>query len=128
MYRKRLLQFLASMGLEFWLPLPLLGLSFWVVSDLVTSERMSQHSLTYHELKIPQNTSPNLDRILSIRVIVDRSRGISLVKIKQAKQAYVVSDLKLTTTEIAQIEVAIASQLGLSLSEFRRLVRYQIQN
>lgn len=42
MFRPRWLQSIRSLGLEFWLPLPLLGLFFWVGGGLLTDRMLSR--------------------------------------------------------------------------------------
>ena len=77
-------QFLRSLGFEFWLPLPLLGLAFWVASGLLTEHSLNQSVRPVESFKITPDKAEPASKILFIKVTVDRERNISSVKVKQA--------------------------------------------
>ena len=125
-------QFLRSLGLEFWLPLPLLGLAFWIVSGLVTdhSLKISHQSVESFQItpdQINPDRSQPSNKILFIKVTVDRDRNISQVIVKQATQVYQKQEFELATTELEQVETAISQKLGLPPEKVRQLLRYQIK-
>jgi hypothetical protein len=64
---------------------------------------------------------------LSIQVTIDRNKGISVVKVKQATRVFEKQEFQLSTTELEQVEVLIGKQLSLSVEQVRQLVRYQMQ-
>ena len=127
MQRIRWLQFLGSLGLEFWLPLPLLGLGFWLVSGWMVEQNLSHPAQTTREIQIVQNDRPSSEQVLSIQVTIDRNKGISVVKVKQATRVFEKQEFQLSTTELEQVEVLIGKQLSLSVEQVRQLVRYQMQ-
>lgn len=121
-------QFLYSLGLEFWLPLPLLGLAFWIVSGLVTEHSLKLGDRSVESFTITPDKAEPATTILFIKVIVDRDRNISQVKVKQATQVYQKQEFELATAELEQVETEIAQKLGLSPKQVRQLLRYQIKN
>lgn len=120
-------RFLHSLGLEFWLPLPLLGLAFWFVSGLVTEHRLNQSNPSAESFKITADKVQPASKIVSIKVTVDRDRNLSTVKIKQTTQVLQQEEFEIPTTELVQIETAIAQKLNLSSEKVRQLLRYQIE-
>jgi hypothetical protein len=119
---------LGSLGLEFWLPLPLVGLGFWLIIRLVSDQNLY---LTYHsdrELQITQSEQPASDRILSIKIVIDRNSNSSQVRVKQATSVFQKQEFKLSITQFDRLETAIAQKLNLSVEQVRQLIRYQVGN
>lgn len=127
MRRPQWLQFLSSLGLEFWLPLPLLGLCFWGMTSWLAERNLNRPSQTRQELQITQDTKNTPEKVLSIKVIIDRDRRISLVKVKQATSIFQTQEFQLSTVKLDQLEVEIAQKLGLSAERVNQLVRYQVE-
>ncbi|MGF1480157.1 MAG: hypothetical protein ACFB4I_11800 [Cyanophyceae cyanobacterium] len=121
-------QFLRTLGLEFWLPLPLLGFAFWGSSGLLTNRSLIFSKRSVEPFEIVPVTAQSSPRTLYIKVIVDRNRNLSQVRVKQATQIYQRQEFELATTELEQIETVISQRLGLSPEKVRRLSRYQIEN
>ncbi|NJK51228.1 hypothetical protein HC931_26800 [Candidatus Gracilibacteria bacterium] len=121
-------QFLGSLGLEFWLPLPLLGLGFWAMSGWVADRDLSRPSQNVRELEISQPARSSSDQILTIKVTIDRKHKASLVEVKQATNIFQKRKFELSTTELNQIEAKISKKLDLSAEQVRQLVRYQISD
>lgn len=127
MIRPRWLQGLSSLGLEFWLPLPLLGLVFWVGSGLVT-QQMLNHS---YNPKAYLQADMQLQRtrtVVLIKVEINKDQGLAKVKVKTANSALKELEFEFPTTQFSQIEAAIGQELGLSTEYVRKLVRYQIKD
>lgn len=114
---------------EFWLPLPLLGLGFWLVSDWVTDQNLSQSDKMNAELQVSEDTSGRSPaaQVLSIKVQIDRDRGVSQVIVKQAVRDFQRQEFQLPATDFAQLETAIARELGLTTQQVRQLIRYRIE-
>jgi len=127
MRRSRWLQFLASLGFEFWLPLPLLGFAVWAIAGLVADRQLSQYNPYLMEFQVPQNSKPLEEQVFSIKVIVNRDRQISQIKVKQIKNTFQNHEFTLKTTNLEEVEIAISKQLGLSSKQVQELVRYQIE-
>jgi hypothetical protein len=121
-------QFLKFLGLEFWLPLPLIGLGFWLLSGWFASQQLNLPTANIRQLKIDQNERSPTQQILLIRAIVDRDRGTSQIKVKQATSIYQTQAFVLPTTDSKKIEAFLSQQLKLSNEQVRQLVRYQIKD
>lgn len=129
MRRTRWLQALKSLGLEFWLPLPLLGLVFWIGGGLVTDQILTRSYYTKEQLKVStQLPGQPVEVVLAIKVDIDYSRGFSKVKVKTANSALKQLEFEFPATEAIQIETAISRELELSLEQVRQLVRYQVDS
>lgn len=129
------LRALHRLGLELWLPLPLLGLVFWIVGGFV-ADRVTSHAYsTGTQLQVNQQpkvqrsvTVPSSAAVLSIEVVIKTHQGFSQVKVKPTGSALRELTFAFPVTEVDQIEAAIARELGLSSEIVRRSVQYQIQD
>lgn len=110
--------------LEFWL-LPFLGLTFWLISGLITEYSLNQNNRIVESFNITPRTQPT-DNIL-IKVTIDPDRGTSLVEIKRAIQSYQKQEFELATTKLQGIETALSQKLNLPMEKVRRRLRYQIK-
>ena len=122
------LKFLKSLGIEFWLPLPLLGLSFWFVGGLLTENTLSR-SRNNDAVNL-QATQPDYSYgIASIKVEIYPTKGFSLVTVKKAinkrRTTYTKSEIILNTTNILSVEAEISNQLGISREKVRKMMRYR---
>lgn len=123
----RWLKTIKSLGLEFWLPLPLLGLLFWMSSGLVTNYLLNRSY--YHNEQLQFNTQIRqkpAKLVLAIKVEINYKLGISKVKVKTANSTLKQLEFEFFVTDFNQIEAAISRELGLSVEQVRQLVRYQI--
>ena len=129
MLRHRSLQALHSLGLEFWLPLPLLGLVFWVGGGLVSDRMLSRSYGTATQLQAnTQMEGQPSKTVLSIKVEINRRQGFSKVKVHTANSALKELEFEFPVTEFSQVEAAIGQELGLSPKHVRYLVRYHIED
>jgi hypothetical protein len=128
MHRFRSLRFFYSLGLEFWLLLPLVGLGFWLTIRFVSERNLHLASHSDRSLEITQDRQSSSERILSIKVTVDRTSNSSRVRIKETTSVFQKQEFKLTTTQFDRLETAIAQKLNLSVEQVRQLVRYQIRD
>lgn len=127
MLRPRWLQTLYSLELEFWLPLPLLGLAFWIGAGLLTDQILSRSFSTADQLQANTQLKGQPSKtVLSIKVEINKSQGFSKVKVKTAKSALKELEFEFPVTEFSQVEAAIIQELELSPYYVRKLVRYQI--
>ncbi|MEM6754771.1 MAG: hypothetical protein AAF630_17585 [Cyanobacteria bacterium P01_C01_bin.38] len=117
------LKFLKSLGIEFWLPLPLLGLSFWFVGGWLTEKTLT--SSRNNDAVNLQATQPDYDYGVSIKVKFFPSKGYSLVRIEKLSKTYTESRMVLKTTKIPLIEAAIAAETGMSREKVRKIMRYR---
>ncbi|MEO1559033.1 MAG: hypothetical protein AAFS12_05150, partial [Cyanobacteria bacterium J06632_19] len=81
------LKFLKSLGIEFWLPLPLLGLSFWFVGGWLTEKTLNS-SYNNNALQLQASQANYAYGIASIKVDIYPEKGVSLVRIKKLRRTY----------------------------------------
>ncbi len=127
MTQPRWLQALSTLGIEFRLPLPLLGLIFWVGGGLVSDRELS-HS--YNSRLVfqadTQQEGRMARRVRSIQVEIKKHQGVSRVKVQIVNSALKELAFEFPFTELSQIEAAISQELGLSPEYVKKLVRYQV--
>lgn len=119
--------FLRSLGLEFWLPLPLIGPAFWAASEAITEYSLNFSGSSVEPFTITLDKNQPTEKILFIKVSIDRDRGTSQVRVKRAAQTYQKQEFELNTTDPAKMESAIGQRIGLSSEKVRQLLRYQIK-
>jgi hypothetical protein len=127
MRRFRSLRFFSSLGLEFWLLLPIVGLFFLLTIRFVSDRNLRLASYSDRQLEIRQDRQPSSERILSIKVTVDRNSNSAQVRIKQTTNVFQKQEFQLKTTQFDRLETAIAQKLNLSVEQVRQLIRYQIR-
>jgi hypothetical protein len=127
--RPRWLQVLRSLGLEFWLPLPLLGLIFWTGGRLVTNQMLNGSSDTAVQIQANiQREAEPAQRVLLIKVEINKNQGFSRVTVKTTATGIKESEFTFPFIEYSQIETAIAQELGLPPEQVRKILRYRIEN
>ncbi|MBD1892099.1 hypothetical protein [Coleofasciculus sp. FACHB-SPT9] len=125
----RWLQRLHFLGLEFWLPLPLLGIIFWVGGGLVTDQALSRSYDTVDKLQADTQLEVQLSvTLLVIKAEIDKEQGFTKVQVKTTDSTLKKLEFEFPVTEFSQVEAAIAQELGLSAENVRTLVRYQLKN
>jgi hypothetical protein len=125
----RWLQALRPLWLEFWLPLPLLGILFWLGGNFLTSEVLSRPYSTLSKLQADTQQEVQLSvNVLTIKAQIERSQGITEVDVKTADPELIRLKFEFPVTEVSQVEAAIAQKLGLSREDVKKLVRYQVKS
>lgn len=128
MLKSRWFQILCSLGLEFWLLLPLLGLAFWVGSGFVMDGVLSRTEQTTKYLKVDSQSVKQSNRtVVSIEAEINELQGNSRVKVKTDSSVLKELEFEFTVTELSELEAAIAQELGLPVEEVRRLMQNKIQ-
>lgn len=121
------LRALRFLGVWFWLALPLLGLSFWIGSGLLSDRILSRPFGTVVQLEADTQLEVNLAvTILVIKAEIYKQQGFTKVEVKTTKSALTKLEFQFPVTEFNQLESTIAQELGLSLADVRKLVRYQV--
>lgn len=123
----RSLRPLKSLGLEFWLPLPILAIAFWIGGGLITDRILnrSYYVTTPIQANALVQEQPT-QVVLSIGVEIKYHQGFSKVKVKTANSALKKLEFEFPFTEVSQIEVALSRELGLSLEQIQQTVYYQV--
>lgn len=129
MARFRWLNFLSRLGLEFWLPLPLIAVGIWGGSLWLNRWVLSQtHATTTHlDTKQQQQVSIALTlNVLSIDAEIDRHSNSTEVSVQTAGSALKQLEFEYPVTEFVEVEQAIAQELNLPPDAIRSLIRYRI--
>ncbi|MDZ8032824.1 MAG: hypothetical protein V7K53_29490 [Nostoc sp.] len=131
MARPRWLQFLINLGLEFWLPIPLIGLFFWLSTGLLTHQVLSYtydptaqiHADSKHQIQFSVSLA-----VMSIEAVIQRKQKLTEVKVYTADSLLKEMEFEFPVTEFAQVDAAIAQALGLPITAIKQLIRYRIEN
>jgi hypothetical protein len=124
MRRFQWLRFLGSLGVEFWLPLPLIGLVFWLIIQFITAQNLRLNNYSDRKLEVNQNQPSPSGQILSIKVRIDRQSNSSQVQVQQTSSVIQKQKFEIPITESDQLEIAIAKKLNLSVKQVRELIYY----
>lgn len=118
---------LQRLGLEFWLPLPLLAIAFWLGGSWLTNWALSRSYGTENRLQIASQLQ--LDRsvdVLLIEAQINLTAATTQVTVRELSGDR--ETFTLTTTAVDEIEQAIAQRLDISREDTRELLRYQQKN
>ena len=123
------LNVLNSLGLELWLPLPLLGLTFWLGSGLVTNQVLSRPYSTAAQLQTKEQLPVQIAfNVLAIEAEIKPEEGFTKVEVETTNSAIKELKFEFPVTELSQAEAAIAQELKLSPEKVRGLIRYRIED
>ncbi|MBD1908382.1 hypothetical protein NDI37_04045 [Funiculus sociatus GB2-A5] len=124
----RWLQKLHSLGLEFWLSLPLLGIAFWVGGGILTDKVLSRPYRTVDKLQADTQLEVQLSvTVLVIKAEIKKSEGFTRVQVKTTDSALKKLEFEFPVTDLSGVEAMIAQELKLSREDVRKLVRYQVK-
>ncbi|MER3433129.1 MAG: hypothetical protein C4288_06795 [Leptolyngbya sp. ERB_1_1] len=121
----RLLKFIQSLGLSFWLLLPLLGGLAWVVSGWATDWILTRSSLSDKTFILDSSSDSPAILVQSIEVAIQPEQ-FAIVTVFTLNQPLRKLEFRFATTEPEQIERSIAQVLGLSQSQVKQVIRYNI--
>ncbi|HAX77852.1 MAG TPA: hypothetical protein DCY88_18935 [Cyanobacteria bacterium UBA11372] len=129
MFRHRWLYLLHSFGLEFWLPLPFLGVLFWFGGNLMTEHVLSRPYTTVNQLQADTQLEVKLSlTVVLIQAVINKTEGVTFVAVKTTDSTLKKLEYEFGVTEVSEVESAIAQELNMSIEQTRKLVRYQIQD
>ncbi|MES1023479.1 hypothetical protein ABN584_11340 [Gloeocapsa sp. BRSZ] len=124
----RSLRALYSLGLEFWLALPLLGCAFWFATSVLTDHVLSRPYGTTTQLEADTQLEVHLSvTVVTIQAQINQQQGFTKVEVLTKDSVLKKLDFIFPVTDFNQIETTIAQELGLSRENVRRLVRYQVK-
>lgn len=110
--------------------LPLLGLLVWLSTDWLTVRVLNQphHSVTQLEANTyPKTQLSLLLDISAIQAKVDRRTNLTEVTLTVTHPTLEEMEFKLPLSDVTQIEMALAQELGLSQESVRQLIRYRFE-
>ncbi|MEH2304419.1 hypothetical protein [Nostoc sp.] len=120
-------RWLQGLGLEFWLPLPLVAIMFWLGCNFIAAQELSRPYSTKKKLQSDTQLEARVSvNVLLINAAVNRTKRITQVEVETADPILKRLELELPTIEFSQIEETIAQELGLPRQDVRKLVRYEI--
>ncbi|MEH2271046.1 MAG: hypothetical protein V7K68_21960 [Nostoc sp.] len=120
-------RWLQGLGLEFWLPLPLVAIVFWLGCSFIAAQELSRPYSTEKKLQSDTQLEASVSvNVLLINAVVNRTKRITQVDVETADPILKRLELELPTIEFNQIEATIAQELGLPREDIRKLVRYEI--
>jgi hypothetical protein len=112
-----------------WLVLPILGLIFWYGSEIATDHILSRPYGTIAQLEADTQLEVKLAiAIVVIKAEIDKEQGFTTVQVKNTNPVLTKLEFQFPVTEFSQVEAAISQELGLSLEQVRKLVRYRVRN
>ena len=129
MFRHRWLYLLHSLGLEFWLTLPFLGVFFWFGGNLMAEQVLSRSYTTVNQLQADTQLEVKLSlTVVLIQAVINKTEGVTIVAVKTTDSTLKKLEYEFPVTDVGQVETAIAHELDMSIEQTRKLVRYQIQD
>ncbi len=118
---------LQGLGLEFWLPLPLIATAFWFGCSFLAAQELSRSHKTENKLQSDTQLEAQVSvNVLLINAIVNQKEGTTRVEVRTADPILKRLELELPTTNISRVEATIAQKLGLPQQDVRQLVRYEV--
>ncbi|MEH2263386.1 hypothetical protein [Nostoc sp.] len=119
-------RWLQGLGLEFWLPLPLVAVAFWLGCSFLAAQELSRPNSTENKLQSDTQLEARISvNVLLINAAINRTKRITQVEVETADPILKQLELELPTIEFNQIEATIAQELGLPRQDVRKLVRYE---
>lgn len=116
------LKFIRSLGLRFWLLLPLLGGLAWIVSGWATDWILTRSISSDQAFTIDASDSPAII-VQSINVAIQPEQ-FSIVTVFTLNQPLRKLEFRFPYAEPEKIEKSIAQVLGLSRSQVKQVIRY----
>jgi len=124
-----LFQVLRSLGVVFWLSLPLIGLVFWLGSGFVGDRILSRSYVTKKYLLADTQTTRQITRrIVAIKVEVFPQQGISRVNVTTNNLVVKEIVFEFPVTDIKQLEASLSRELGLPRDRINELIEESMKS
>lgn len=128
MASSRFLKLLHSAGWEFWLPLPLITVLVWLVGNFMATQVLSRPYDSIHTLQPETQLDVKVSAtIQAINAKIDRKREVTTISIKTTDSTLKKLEYEFPTTQINQVEAALAQELKMSTTTVRKIVSYRIK-
>lgn len=116
---------LRFVGSAVWL-LPALGIVAWAVSGVGLDWWLSRAYTTEKVLKLTASPAPPVV-VVAIDVSIHRQQQFSIATVRTAGSPLRTLKFEFPVSDLAQIEAAIAQELGVSRSQVNRLMRVSVK-
>lgn len=125
----RLRQLLHRTGWEFWLPLAVTAICFWVIGNFVAAQVLSRPYKSVNKLQADSQLNVRLTvTILSMHASIDRSEGITQVSVKTTDPNLRKLEYEFPATQAQQIEQELSAELEIPVDRVRQLISYRIKD
>jgi hypothetical protein len=125
----QMIQSISLTGVGFWLPLPLVGVLFWLGGSAVSRQVLHSSYSSPNHLQADTQLEMKLSvAVVVINVEINSRRNTTAVSIKTTHSHLKKLEYEFSATDPKQIEREIAQEIGLPIQEVRKLVRYRIVN
>lgn len=122
------LKFLHRSAWELWLPLPLIAALFWAAGNFTARQLLSRPFDSANQLQAEVDPGDQLTvNVLTINAEIDAASGVTTVVVRADADAEEKLTYQVASTQAAEVEAAIAPELGLSAAEVRSLISYRIK-
>jgi hypothetical protein len=118
-----------KIGLVYGLPMVLMGAAFWAGSGWLTGQVLGQSDLDVAQIDTTGAEAVNVSfavRVLSIDAEIDRNSQVTEVTVQTGGSSLQEMEFEYPLADYAEVENAIAGDLGLTPEQVRRLIRYRI--
>lgn len=117
---------LRTLGLVFWLSLPLIGLIFWLGSSFIGEQILTRAYDHKKYLQADTQMAWQMKRkIIAIDVEILPHKGISLVSVKTNHSTLKTMMFEFAIVEPSKLEAKLSQELSLSPERVRELIHYQ---
>lgn len=128
MLPRHVLQRLHQTGWEFWLPLPLIAGLLWLAGNGVASKVLSRPYQSVNALRADTQLEVKLSvTVLTMNAKIDRRRGVTSIAVQTTDSTLKKLEYEFPVIQASQIEAAIAQELGMPVTDVRKLISYQIK-
>lgn len=119
---------LSALGLEFWLPLPLLSLMFWAGGGWMMQQAIERPYTSDIQLQASSQIEITVPvAITAIDAEIRRDQGYTKVDIRTTNSNLKKLEYQFQILEFEALEIAIAEELGLPREQVQPLIRYEIK-
>ncbi|GEM_PF-952137 len=118
-------QLLVRCGIEFWLPLGLLGVGFWLISQVWTERYLQGADRAIAPLTLTPNTAVQDHGLLSARAVLNSDLPFTRVEVIVVKPVPRTLQFLLPLDTPSEIEAELGNRLKVSPDLIRRLMRYE---
>jgi hypothetical protein len=117
------------LGLEFWLPLPLVAALFWLGGEVINQRLLSYAYNPNHYLQtdVPPKVQFSAS-VLAIEVEIKQKMKFTKVMVKTTRSPLKTLEFEFPLAEVTELEAAIASELSLPVETVRQLARFQFND